>query len=223
MSKTYAIYRRMSPFLARSAQNLIDAMLMSNDDIGWDNDQQLIVDGRVYYGTDIVKLISYVMSPANDDFKEPNGLKTFIQALKKIGLESEYVENRNVKMALGTINDIDEDSEEESDSDTSFVKDDNSDDDKSSSPEREKSKSNLDWKRYDDTDEETDIDHSDDNNENGDSGDENINEDYDNDYMNSTTADKDDEIIDLDKGRKNKTNVVWKTFDESSSEEEQRK
>lgn len=223
MSKTYAIYRRMSPFLARSAQNLIDAMLMSNDDIGWDNDQQLIVDGRVYYGTDIVKLISYVMSPANDDFKEPNGLKTFIQALKKIGLESEYVENRNVKMALGTINDIDEDSEEESDSDTSFVKDDNSDDDKSSSPEREKSKSNLDWKRYDDTDEETDIDHSDDNNENGDSGDENINEDYDNDYMNSTTADEDDEIIDLDKSRKNKTNVVWKTFDESSSEEEQRK
>ena len=223
MSKTYAIYRRMSPFLARSAQNLIDAMLMSNDDIGWDNDQQLIVDGRVYYGTDIVKLISYVMSPANDDFKEPNGLKTFIQALKKIGLESEYVENRNVKMALGTINDIDEDSEEESDSDTSFVKDDNSDDDKSSSPEREKSKSNLDWKRYDDTDEETDIDHSDDNNENGDSGDENINEDYDNDYMNSTTADEDDEIIDLDKGGKNKTNVVWKTFDESSSEEEQRK
>ena len=222
MSKTYAIYRRMSPFLARSAQNLIDAMLMSNDDIGWDNDQQLIVDGRVYYGTDIVKLISYVMSPANDDFKEPNGLKTFIQALKKIGLESEYVENRNVKMALGTINDIDEDSEEESDSDTSFVKDDNSDDDKSSSPEREKSKSNLDWKRYDDTDEETDIDHSDDNNENGDSGDENINEDYDNDYMNSTTADEDDEIIDLDKGGKNKTNVVWKTFDESSSEEEQR-
>ena len=223
MSKTYAIYRRMSPFLARSAQNLIDAMLMSNDDIGWDNDQQLIVDGRVYYGTDIVKLISYVMSPANDDFKEPNGLKTFIQALKKIGLESEYVENRNVKMALGTINDIDEDSEEKSDSDTSFVKDDNSDDDKSSSPEREKSKSNLHWKRYDDTDEETDIDHSDDNNDNGDSGDENINEDYDNDYMNSTTADEDDEIIDLDKGRKNKTNVVWKTFDESSSEEEQRK
>ena len=224
MSKTYAIYRRMSPLLARSAKNLIDAMLMSNDDIGWDNDQQLIVDGRVYYGTDIVKLIGYVMSPADNDFKEPNGLKIFIQALKKIGLESEYVENRNVKMALEKVNDIDEVSEEESDSDTSFVTDDDSDDSKRSSQERAKSKANLNWKRYDETDEETDIDNSDDTNDdtskNEDSEDEDINEDYDDDCMNSTTADEDDEITNMDKGEQNKSHIEWKTYDNSNSEEE---
>ena len=153
MSKTYALYRRMSPFLAKRATNLIDAMLMSNDDVGWDNDQQLIADGRVYYGTDIVKLIAHVMSPVDYDFMEPNGLKVFIESLKKIGLESEFVVNHNVKMALRT-NSVSSD-ETDSDECNEYEDTDDEDDDDDSgsldSTNEEHSQQSYKWKSISDT------------------------------------------------------------------------
>ena len=48
MSKTVALFKRMSPYLAEKARNLIDAMLLSSEEIGWDSQQQLIVNNRVY-------------------------------------------------------------------------------------------------------------------------------------------------------------------------------
>ena len=59
MSKTFALFKRMSPYLAEKARNLIDAMLLSTEEIGWDSQQQLIVNGRVYHDNDIVRLIAY--------------------------------------------------------------------------------------------------------------------------------------------------------------------
>ena len=38
--------------------------------------------------------------------------------------------------------------------------------------------------------------------------------------MNSTTADEDDEITNMDKGEQNKSHIEWKTYDNSNSEEE---
>ena len=67
MSKTYTLFKRMSPYLEKKARNLVDAMLMSKNEIGWDREHQLIVNRKVHHGSDIVKLISYVMSP--DDNK----------------------------------------------------------------------------------------------------------------------------------------------------------
>ena len=40
MSKTFALFKRMSPYLAAKARNLIDAMLLSTEEIGWDSQQQ---------------------------------------------------------------------------------------------------------------------------------------------------------------------------------------
>ena len=56
MSKTFALF---------------DAMLLSTEEIGWDSQQQLIVNGRVYHDTDIVRLIAYIMSPADSISKNP--------------------------------------------------------------------------------------------------------------------------------------------------------
>ena len=36
MSKRLALFKRMSPYLAEKAKNLIDAMLFSTEEIGWD-------------------------------------------------------------------------------------------------------------------------------------------------------------------------------------------
>ena len=57
MSKTFALIKRMSLYLAEKARHLIDAMLLSTEEICWDSQQQLIVNGRVYHDTDIVSLI----------------------------------------------------------------------------------------------------------------------------------------------------------------------
>ena len=67
----------MSPYLAKKVRNLVDAMLMSKNEINWDGEHQLIVDRRVQHGSNIMKLISYVMSPADNKFRKPIGLKAF--------------------------------------------------------------------------------------------------------------------------------------------------
>ena len=107
----------MSPYLAEKARNLIDAMLLSTEEIGWDSQQQLIVNGRVYHDTDIVRLIAYIMSPANSISVKPIGLQVFISALRKIGLESNYVINQNVKRFLRKNNQSNDDNTESTDND----------------------------------------------------------------------------------------------------------
>ena len=135
MSKNFALFKRMSPYLAEKARNLIDAMLLSTEEIGWDSQQQLIVNGRVYHDTDIVRLIAYIMSPANSISVKPIGLKFFISTLRKIGLESDYVINQNVKRFLrknnqsnDDHNSADEKEYETSDHNDSNVADDDDDD-----------------------------------------------------------------------------------------------
>ena len=118
MSKTFALCKRISPYLAEKASNLIDAMLLSTEEIGWDSQQQLIVNGRVYHDTDIVRLIAYIMSPADSISKKPIGLQVFISALRKIGLESDYVINQNVKRFLRKNNQSNDDDTESTDHDS---------------------------------------------------------------------------------------------------------
>ena len=118
MSKTFVLFKRMSPYLAEKARNLIDAMLLSTEEIGWDSQQQLIVNGRVYHDTDIVRLIAYIMSPANSISVKPIGLQVFISALRKIGLESDYVINQNVKRFLRKNNQSNDDDTESTDHDS---------------------------------------------------------------------------------------------------------
>ena len=61
-------------------------MLLSTE-IGWDSQQQLIVNGKVYDDTDFVRLIAYLNSLADSISVKPIGLKIFISALRKIGLD----------------------------------------------------------------------------------------------------------------------------------------
>ena len=63
-------------------RNLIDAMLLSTEEIG---------------DTNIVRLIANVTSPADSISVKPIGFKGFISALRKIGLESNYVINQKKK------------------------------------------------------------------------------------------------------------------------------
>ena len=112
MSRTFALSKRMSPYLAEKAVNLIDAMLLSTEEMGWDSQQKLIVNGRVYHDIDIVRLIAYVMSPADSISIKPIGLKVFISALRKIGLGTDYVINQHMKRFLRKTNQLNDDDTE---------------------------------------------------------------------------------------------------------------
>ena len=52
MGKTLAYLKEC--LLVEKARNSIDAMLLSTEEIGWDSQQKLIVNGRVYHSSDIV-------------------------------------------------------------------------------------------------------------------------------------------------------------------------
>ena len=120
MSKTFALFKRMSPYLAEKARNLIDAMLLSTEEIGWDSQQQLIVNCRIYHDIDIVRLIAYIMSPFDSISVKPIGLQVFLSALRKIGLESDYVINQNVKRFLRKNNQSNNDDTESTDHDSEY-------------------------------------------------------------------------------------------------------
>ena len=100
-------------------------MLLSTEEIGWDSKQKLIVNRKFYHEKLIVRLIAYVLSQANTIFEKPIGLKVFISALKKIGLESDYVINQEVKRMLRKNNQSNNENEESIDKNSEDIKEEN--------------------------------------------------------------------------------------------------
>ena len=93
------------------ARTLINAMLLSTKEIGWDSQQQLIVDRRVYHDIVILRLIAYVMSPANTTHSSERGLippfifdppLLDIPPLKKIS-SSPPLFNKNFRRGLSSL------------------------------------------------------------------------------------------------------------------------
>ena len=122
MTKTFTLFKRMSLYLAEKAINLIDATLLSTEEIGWDSQQQLIVNGRIYHDTDIVILTAYVMFSAGSISVKLIGFKVCISALGKIGLELNYVIKQNVKRFLRKNNQLNDDDTESTDYNSAYEK-----------------------------------------------------------------------------------------------------
>ena len=108
-------------------------MLASGDIVNWDRQYRLMLDNRSLPNTNIVDLVTHLLHPHNDQFEDPKAFTLFVQTLKYIRLESEWVQNELVKDIL---DDNDSDSEDESvdddgadDDDGNDAGDDNEDDD----------------------------------------------------------------------------------------------
>ena len=128
------------PFAIRDdAKEILNAMLTSKDTIGWDSKLQLIVDDRIIPKTNMVDLISHVLYPHDERIPDPRGFTLFVQGLKDIGLEPEWVENEMAKSVLeSTEDDTGETSDSDDDeSDESNESDDESDDEGESGDESE--------------------------------------------------------------------------------------
>ena len=216
MSKTFALFKRMSPYLAAKGRNLIDAMLLSTEEIGWDSQQQLIVNDRVYHDTDIVRLIAYIMSPANSISVKPIGLQVFISALRKIGLESDYVINQNVKRFLRKNNQSNNDDTESTDHDNEDEKEYETSDYDDSNLDEEEDGESMDYFDYTNDDDDSCYE-DDDCNSNVE------NDDSDFDGKVNTDSEEEDENYDSDQDKKPVSNDMtreydWKSISDSDNE-----
>ena len=68
--------------------------------VGWNGNEELTIDGTSVPNTNILKLVKYILYPEDEHLKVPNGFNTFIEGLKTVGLESEWVRNESVKQEL---------------------------------------------------------------------------------------------------------------------------
>ena len=92
---------------------------------GWNANEELTIDGKAVPNTNIVKLVKYILYPEDEKVKVPDGFNTFLEGLKDIGLESEWVRNESVKEELDN-NENDWNTTDESDDEE--VKDEEEDD-----------------------------------------------------------------------------------------------
>ena len=138
MSLLYTILSRVPNDIQDDAKEILNAMLTSKNTIGWNSKLQLIVDDRVVPRTNMVDLVSHVLYPHDERIPDPRGFTLFVQGLKDIGLEPEWVENKVAKSILeSTEDDTGETSEDDSDSGDDDSEPDESDDDGSEDGESE--------------------------------------------------------------------------------------
>ena len=172
MSKLYSILSKLPASLYEDAQSILDAMLISKNLIGWDADLRLIVNDRVFPRTNIADLLAHVLYPYDSNIDDPPGFEIFVNALKSIGLESEWVQNDIAKEILENANSSEEEktssSEDENSEDSISVDgdDENKENGKGSSiyqssNEDEEAEKQYDWKSIsDDDDDDTDSDNN---------------------------------------------------------------
>ena len=145
MSLLYTILSRIPFDIRDAAKEILNAMLTSKNLIGWDTRLRLIVDDRVIPKTNVADLVAHVLYSHDERIPDPRGFTLFVQGLKDIGLEAEWVENKVAKSILeSTEDDTGETSENDSDSEDDHSEPDESDDDGSEDGESEDGESEMD-------------------------------------------------------------------------------
>ena len=93
--------------------------------LSWNEKLQLVINNRPVPRTNIVDLVQYILYPESEEAKPPRGIDTFLEELKEIGLESQWVRNETVINALDnnqnswdTTDEEDDESESESSNDS---------------------------------------------------------------------------------------------------------
>ena len=128
MSKFYDLLSELPPPMRDGAHGILDAILASGELVNWDRQLRLVVNGRMYPRTNMADLISHILNPHDAREEKPTGLDIFVEALKDIKLESDWVVNEVVKDVLDDADSADTDSDD-SDSDDSDSDINDSDDD----------------------------------------------------------------------------------------------
>ena len=81
-------------------EEVLHAISCSRQLLSWNNQLQLVIHNRSVPRTNIVELVQYILYPESKDTSQPRGFDVFLEALKEIGLESQWVRNETVINAL---------------------------------------------------------------------------------------------------------------------------
>ena len=133
-------------------EEVLHAISCSRQLLSWNNQLQLVVHNRSVPRTNIVELVQYILYPESKDTSQPRGFDVFLEALKEIGLESQWVRNETVINALdNNENDWNTTDDDSSASDIEEEANDNADNNESvsnmeSSDEVTEEQSNINWK-----------------------------------------------------------------------------
>ena len=133
-------------------EEVLHAISCSRQILSWNNQLQLVIHNRSVPRTNIVELVQYILYPESKDTSQPRGFEIFLEALKEIGLESQWVRNETVINALdNNDNDWNTTDDDSSASDIEEEANDNTDNNESdsnmeSSDEVTEEQSNINWK-----------------------------------------------------------------------------
>ena len=119
--KSRDLLQRLPKDVRGIGEEVIHAISCSKKLVGWNDKLELVIKQRPIPNTNIVNLIQYILYPEEDDadmVKPPHGFDSFVEALKSIGLESQWVRNDYViKQLDDNENEWDTTDSEESESD----------------------------------------------------------------------------------------------------------
>ena len=94
------ILERLPKDVQGIGEEVLQAISCSRQLLSWNNQLQLVIDNRSVPRTNIVDLVQYILYPESKDTSQPRGFEVFLDALKEIGLESQWVRNETVINAL---------------------------------------------------------------------------------------------------------------------------
>ena len=99
VAKSRDLLQRLPREVREIGEEVLHAISCGKKLMGWNDRLQLTIDGRAIPNTNITDLIQYILypEPEDDDTTEPpHGFDTFVEGLKSIGLESQWVRNEYV-------------------------------------------------------------------------------------------------------------------------------
>ena len=77
-------------------EEVINAMVCGSKVLSWNEKLELFKAGKAVPGTNIIRLLEYILYPEEEGSIPPRGFDQFLEGLKKIELESQWVRNTSV-------------------------------------------------------------------------------------------------------------------------------
>ena len=108
--KVRDILRLLSRDVQGIGEEVLHAMACGRDILYWNENLQLVVEGSIVCGSNIIELLTFILYPEEYDEENPDenlteGIADFLYGLRKIELESQWGRNARVIPALDNNND----------------------------------------------------------------------------------------------------------------------
>ena len=98
--KVDALLRQLPKDVRGIGEEVLHTIACGKKLLSWNKKLELVVDNRPISNTNIIELTQYILYPEDDDTDPPTGFERFVEELKRVGLEPQWVRNESVIKAL---------------------------------------------------------------------------------------------------------------------------